>query len=123
MKAQLVLYDEDCGVCTSLAGMLERHGVAVAAIGSLHGERWLNDLPPAARYASVHAIATDGKRRSGGAALPCILRALPGGRPLAAAAAAFPRLTNALYTRFARQRRRLSTVIGQRACGPGDPEV
>jgi predicted DCC family thiol-disulfide oxidoreductase YuxK len=117
MKAQLVLYDEDCGICTAFAMRVEQRGVPVAAIGSPQGERWLHDLTPAERYSSFHAIDELGDRHSSGAAVPVVARALPGGRPLAAIAAAFPRLTEALYVRFARNRHRISAVLGTRACG------
>ncbi len=119
MKAQLVLYDEDCGVCTMIAGWLERRGIAIGAIGSHHGERWLHDLTPIERYSSVHAIDWREGRHSAGAAIPVILRALPGGQAVAPIAAAFPRLTQALYARFAHHRYGISTLLGQQACaGP-----
>ena len=101
-----VLYDEACGVCTALAGWLARHGdgLVVAAIGSELGELLLRDLTPAERYASVHAIDGAGRRRSGGAAVPVALDAVPFARPAAWLARRLPRATELAYCAFARHR-------------------
>jgi predicted DCC family thiol-disulfide oxidoreductase YuxK len=56
------------------------------------------------KMASWHLVTKDGRVYSAGAALPPLLRLLPGGRPLAALAAAFPRLTERGYRHVARTR-------------------
>jgi predicted DCC family thiol-disulfide oxidoreductase YuxK len=114
-----VLYDEGCGFCTGLAAWLAgRPGIAAAAIGSAVGARALRDLPPQRRYDAVHVVAADGRRWSGGAALPVVLRALPGGRAPAAVLAALPGVTERGYRLVARNRALVSRIA--RALGlPG----
>lgn len=56
------------------------------------------------KLASWHLVTADGKVYSAGAAFPPLLRLLPGGRPLAALTAAFPRLTERGYQHVARTR-------------------
>lgn len=102
-----MLYDEDCGFCTRLAARLaDAPEIAAAPIGSPLGSLLLRDLSPAERYASVHVVDTLGRRRSAGAALPPLLRRLPGGRPVAAACEALPGLTEYGYQLVARNRGR-----------------
>ena len=110
-----VLYDEGCGFCTALAARLERfgRGLEVAPIGSATGERLLGDLEPEERYAVVHAVDEEGRRRSGGAAVPPILARLPGGRLPARVAAAIPGLTERSYALVASHRGTLSRVLRQ----------
>ena len=112
-----VLYDEGCGFCTALATRLARisRGVAVEPIGSATGERLLADLEPEERYAAVHVVDGEGRRRSAGAAVPPLLARLPGGRLPAALAARFPRLTEAGYRLVARNRGVLSRVTRTRS--------
>jgi predicted DCC family thiol-disulfide oxidoreductase YuxK len=118
----MVLYDEDCGICSWLAWRLERaDGISVAAIGSREGEVRLRDLGRDARYANVHVVDAIGRRRSGGEAIPALLRALPGGRPLAALAAAHPALTAWGYRLVARNRRALSRLTGVDGCATHVP--
>jgi predicted DCC family thiol-disulfide oxidoreductase YuxK len=107
-----VLYDESCSVCTRLAAWLARRdGVVAVGIGSPRGARELRDLPAAERTAAFHAIDAQGRRRSGGAALPLVLGALPGGTVPAALAASFPRLAELGYATIARHRRLLSRLL------------
>ena len=107
----LVLYDEGCRFCTAAADALAVRGLRVAPIGSPLGATWLRDLDREARYAAFHAVDAAGRRRSGGAAVPVVLDALPGGRPLAALARAAPRLTDAGYALVARHRNVLSRLV------------
>jgi predicted DCC family thiol-disulfide oxidoreductase YuxK len=113
VAALTVLYDETCGVCTALAGWLQRRGrdVAVAPIGSTVGARLLRDLSPRERYASVHVVDRLGRRRSGGAAVPPVLRTLPGGAGPGALASALPRVTDAAYRLLSARRGLLGRVL------------
>jgi predicted DCC family thiol-disulfide oxidoreductase YuxK len=111
-----VLYDEDCGLCAWLAAWLERADVVVAPIGSRVGERQLRDLPHAQRYATVHVVDNAGRRHSGPAGLPPLLRGLPRLRWTAALAEAMPWLTAWAYGLVARHRRTLSRVLALEAC-------
>ena len=110
-----MLYDEGCRFCTAVAGALAARGLAVAAIGSPAGNTWLRDLDHGDRYAAFHAIDGAGRRRSGGAAVPLVLEALPGGRLPAALARGTPGATHLGYALVARNRGALSRVVGSRA--------
>jgi predicted DCC family thiol-disulfide oxidoreductase YuxK len=118
--ATLVLYDGDCGICTSFAEWLVGRGVAVAPIDSPEGERWLRDLSWPARTASFHAIDANGRRRSGGEAVAGVLGAL-GARRTATLVRAMPRTTEAAYRLVARNRAVLSRLTGSAACMPRAP--
>jgi predicted DCC family thiol-disulfide oxidoreductase YuxK len=113
VAALTVLYDETCRACTALARWLQHRGrdVAVAPIGSAQGARLLRDLTPAERYATVHAVDARGRRRSGGAAVPPVLRSLPGGAGPGALAAALPRVTDAAYRWLSARRGLLGRVL------------
>jgi predicted DCC family thiol-disulfide oxidoreductase YuxK len=107
-----VLYDEGCPLCVRLTGPLGSDGsVAVAAIGSETGARLLHDLTPEERYASVHVVDGDGRRRSGAEALPPMLRRVRGGRPLAWLVERSPRVAAVGYDLAARNRARLSRLL------------
>lgn len=100
-----VLYDEGCGFCTDLAAWLARRpGLRVASIGSAEGVVLLRDLTPAQRYDAVHVVDADGRRRTGGAALPPVLRLLPYGGVPSGILAALPGATERAYRLVARQR-------------------
>jgi predicted DCC family thiol-disulfide oxidoreductase YuxK len=68
----------------------------------------LQALTPTERMASWHLISPSGRRRSGGAAVPALLRLLPAGRLPAAGFARFPRLTDRGYRWVAEHRSQLS---------------
>jgi predicted DCC family thiol-disulfide oxidoreductase YuxK len=110
-----VLYDADCGFCMSLLSALLRWDRA----GRLHpialqrpeADDLLQELTPAERMASWHLISPSGERRSEGAAVPPLLRLLPGGRLPAAGFARFPRLTDRGYRWVAERRSQLSKWV------------
>lgn len=114
-----MLYDEACDACTALAAWIARRGVRVAPIGSDEGGLWLRDLAPAARYAAVHVIDAEGRRHTGGAAVPVVLSALPGVRPLALVARRFPRVTDTAYRALARRRSAVARLLGARRASRG----
>lgn len=108
-----LFYDADCGFCRWAAAKVvawDRHGAVrmVALQDRAEAERLLAAMPEEARMASWHLV-TDAGVYSAGAALPVLLRMLPGGAPLAKAAAALHPLTNAAY-RFVAARR---SVLGR----------
>jgi hypothetical protein len=71
----------------------------------------LADLSSSERMASWHLVSPTGRRHSGGAALPPLLRQLPGGRGPAAVFARFPALTESGYRWVAGHRERLSSLV------------
>ena len=114
-----VLYDRDCGFCMwLLAGLLRwdrASRLRPIALQRPEADHLLADLEPAERMASWHLISPGGKRRSGGAALPPLLRLLPGGHVPAAAFAQFPGLTDCGYRWVAAHRSQLSRWVPKRA--------
>ena len=107
-----VLYDADCGLCTWLLSALlrwDRSGrLHPIALQRHDADDLLRELTPAERTASWHLISPTGERCSGGAAVPPLLRALPGGRLPAACSERFPGLTDRGYRWVAAHRSQLS---------------
>jgi predicted DCC family thiol-disulfide oxidoreductase YuxK len=111
----LVLYDADCGFCKWLLAAILRldraERLRPIALQRPEADDLLADLPPAERMASWHLIDPIGVRRSGGAAIPPLLRLLPSGRVAAATFARFPRLTDRGYRWVAEHRTQLSRWV------------
>jgi predicted DCC family thiol-disulfide oxidoreductase YuxK len=110
-----VLYDADCGFCKWLlsAVLLWDRAARLHPIALQRSEAddLLQELTPAERMASWHLISPTGERRSGGAAVPPLLRVLPAGRLPAAGFARFPRLTDRGYRWVADHRSQLSRWV------------
>ena len=110
-----VLYDDDCGLCKWLLSGLLRWDRAERlrpmALQRPEAEELLPDLTPEQRMASWHLISPTGARSSGGAALPPLMRLLPGGQLPAAAFARFPRITDRGYRWIAEHRTQLSKPV------------
>ena len=115
-----VLYDEDCGFCRWAAARLRRldrrHELRFASIQSREGERLLAQIPAEQRLDSWHVVASDGRVRSSGAAVPEVLRRLPGGSVPAAVAQAAPGATEVAYRFVANRRVRWARLLGEDAC-------
>ena len=118
MARALILYDDDCGLCQWLLAWFLRwdraHKLQPIALQSSQAENLLADLEPEQRMASWHLVS-DGERRSAGAALPPLLRLLPGGRPVAALFAHLPQLTERGYRWVADHRSALGKLVPDRA--------
>ena len=114
-----VLYDGDCGLCTwTVAALLawDRDGrLRPCAIQGADGQRLLSDLGQQERLSAWHLVGPDGARSSGGAAIAPLLRLLPGGTPLAAAASLAPGLSGRAYRGVAEHREGLSRLLPGRA--------
>lgn len=113
-----VLYDGDCGFCKwSLALLLrlDREGrLRPLPLQAPAAEPLLGDLEPEQRLASFHLVAPNGERRSGGAALPELLRQLRGCSLPAALFARFPGATDRGYRWVATHRVGLSRWVPRR---------
>jgi predicted DCC family thiol-disulfide oxidoreductase YuxK len=113
-----IVYDRECGFCRwSLRKVLawdRRKALTPVALQDPAADRLLASLPEQARSDSWHLVMSDGRVYSAGAAAPPLLRLLPGGRPLALLAAAFPRLTEAAYRSIARHRSLLGRLLRAR---------
>ena len=113
-----VAYDEDCGACRWTAERLRRCDpdgsltfVSIQRAGDL-----LRAVPPQRRLDAMHAVTSDGRVFTGGAAIPVIARALPGGRPVAWLASVWPAGTERLYRAAAARRTAIGRWLGQEAC-------
>jgi predicted DCC family thiol-disulfide oxidoreductase YuxK len=110
-----VLYDGDCGFCKWLLAALLRwdRGARLrpVALQRPEADELLAELAPPERMESWHLVSPAEERSSGGAALPALLRLLPGGRVPAAAFARAPRLTERGYRWVADHRSGLSKLV------------
>jgi predicted DCC family thiol-disulfide oxidoreductase YuxK len=111
----IVFYDADCGFCNWLLAWLlrwdRRQLLCPRALDRPEAATLLADLTPPQRTESWHLISPDGARRSGGAALPTLLRLLPGGAIPGVLLERAPRLTDRSYRWVADHRRRLSRMV------------
>lgn len=103
----MILFDGRCGFCRRCVERLlrwDRQGrLRPVALQDPEADALLGAMGEDRRLASWHLVTADGVVYSAGAAFPPLLRLLPGGRPLASLAAAFPSLTERAYRRVARR--------------------
>ena len=115
MRRAIVLYDRDCGFCRwSLARLLSwdrRRALRPVALQDPEADQLLPGMGEEERMASWHLVLDDGRVVSAGAAVEPLMRLLPGGRPFAAFARAFPGLTERGYRFVARHRGRLGRFL------------
>lgn len=118
-----LLYDADCGLCRWITAKLlawdRRGALQPLAIQDPEAARLLAAVPAEQRISSWHLVA-NGVVCSGGEAVPPLLRLLPGGRLLAAAAAALQPVTNAAYDLLARRRAALGRLVSAGARARAD---
>ena len=116
----LVLYDDGCGFCrwsaSKIAAWDQDRRIRFAPIRSAEGEARLEGMDAADRDSSWHLITREGRVASAGAAVPLLLRELPGGSPLARVADALPRSTDRAYRVVARRRVALGRLLHVDAC-------
>jgi predicted DCC family thiol-disulfide oxidoreductase YuxK len=114
-RSWVIFYDADCGFCNWLLAWLlrwdRRELLRPCALDRPDAETLLAGLTPSQRMESWHLISPDGARRSGGAAVPALLRLLPGGAVPAALLERAPRLTDRSYRWIAAHRSSLSRLI------------
>ncbi len=127
MPGATLLYDEDCGFCRwSLAKILawdRRRTLRPVPLGSEEADRILAGMRREERMASWHLLDREGRLHSAGAAFPPLLRLLPGGAPLAAAAARAPRLSERGYRWVADRRSRLGKLVTEGARRRADRRI
>lgn len=108
MAQAVILFDSCCGFCRRWVSRLltwDRHGrLRPVALQDPEADELLGGMNQERKMSSWHVVTADGRVYSAGAAFPPLLRLLPGGRPLAAVAATFPRLTERAYQHVARTR-------------------
>jgi predicted DCC family thiol-disulfide oxidoreductase YuxK len=120
MDRVIVLYDDGCGFCrwsaSRIAAWDRPRRLRFAPIRGAEGEARLKGMDPVQRDGSWHLIARDGRVASAGAAVPLLLRELPGGGPLARVTDALPRTTERAYRAVARRRGKLGRLLHVDAC-------
>lgn len=118
MAIVTVAYDEDCGACRWFADNLRkldrRHNLNFVPIQT--ADRHLRPVPEEHRLDAMHAITSDGRVYTGGAAVPVIARELPAGRVLSAVAGASPTVTDRVYRAAAARRTQIGRLLGADAC-------
>jgi predicted DCC family thiol-disulfide oxidoreductase YuxK len=118
MAIVTVAYDEDCGACRWFADHVRKldrsHNLNFVPIQA--ADRQLLPVPKEERLNAMHAITSDGRVYTGGAAIPVIARELPGGRLVGAAAELSPSLTERIYRAAAARRTTIGRWLGADAC-------
>ena len=104
----VLLYDSECPFCRwatkTILGWDRRGRIRPVPLQDPEADRLLSGMDRKTTMESWHLVATDGQIRSAGQAAPWLFRMLPGGRPLAAIASTFPRVTERAYRWVARHR-------------------
>lgn len=107
-----VLYDDDCGFCKRLLSKFlawdRGRRLRPIALQDPEAERLLGEMPQERKMASWHLVAPGGTVRSGGEALPALLRLLPGGGAPAWFVDRIPGTTDRVYRWVAANRSALS---------------
>jgi predicted DCC family thiol-disulfide oxidoreductase YuxK len=110
-----LLYDPDCGFCRVCVAVILRWDRArrlrPVALGSEEADSLLAGMPDERRMASWHLALPGRPVRSAGAAFPELFRMLPGGRPVAALTARFPRASDHAYRLVAGNRSLLGRAL------------
>ena len=116
MEQAVILYDADCGFCRWSADRIlawdVRHRLRPVALQDPEADVVLQGMGSDRRMASWHLVTPDGRVLSAGAAVPDLLRLLPGGAPLALVSTLAPGPTEAAYRLVANHRDRLASMLG-----------
>jgi predicted DCC family thiol-disulfide oxidoreductase YuxK len=122
-----VLYDADCRFCRWSLGKLlawDRHRrLRPVALQDAEADALLGRMDPERRMSSWHLVTPDGRVHSAGEAVAPLMRLLPGGRPLAAFAAACPRLIEHAYAFVADHRGRFGRLVPRDAAQRADARI
>ena len=116
----VLLYDADCGFCRwSLDKILarDRHRrLRPVPLQSAEADTLLPGMDHEKKMASWHLVTPDGTIYSAGDAVAPMMKLIPGGKPIAAAAIAAPGPTRAAYRLVARNRTKLGRLLGTQKC-------
>jgi predicted DCC family thiol-disulfide oxidoreductase YuxK len=116
-RRAVLLYDRECRFCRwSLRRVLawDRRGrLRTVALQDDEANRLLAEMAVPRRMESWHLVARNGEVSSAGRAVAPLTELLPGGRPLAALARAFPSTTERGYALIARRRSTLSRIVAR----------
>jgi predicted DCC family thiol-disulfide oxidoreductase YuxK len=125
-RALTVIYDDDCGVCSFTAGLLERldtrGGLSFrgsSTIGAEGADALPSGVTPELASSTVIALRKDGAFVTRGEAVSAVLGVVPG-FGLVAAILRIPGVSSiagALYDAFATRRTDVSVELGLAACG------
>jgi predicted DCC family thiol-disulfide oxidoreductase YuxK len=114
----IALYDGDCGFCEVMLAVLLRWDLAnrvrPVPIQSTRGDELLVDIEREDRLKSWHLLDVGGTLHSGGAGIPVIFAALPGGARIARVVSRFPTATSRTYDWVASHRVLLGRGLGAR---------
>jgi predicted DCC family thiol-disulfide oxidoreductase YuxK len=127
MPEVTLIYDSDCGFCrwclSKVLAWDRRGAVRPVALGTGEADRLLDGMPSAKRSSSWHLIDAGGAVHSAGAGFEPLLRLLPGGGPLAALAAKFPRATERGYRAVAGNRSLFGRLVTDGAKRRADEKI
>jgi predicted DCC family thiol-disulfide oxidoreductase YuxK len=127
IRPAAILYDADCGFCRWSLGKLlawDRHRrLRPVALQDPEADTLLGAMDPERRTSSWHLVTPDGQVHSAGEAVAPMLRLLPGGRSLAALAAAFPRVIEQAYSFVATHRGRVGRLVRREAAERADARI
>jgi predicted DCC family thiol-disulfide oxidoreductase YuxK len=105
----LLAYDAHCGPCTRFRHFVHfidsRDEIEFVSLVDADDAGLLDEIPKAERHTSFHLIFPDGNLLTGAAAIPTLLKLLPGGRLLSrviVSAPGGPLLISIVYAGFAR---------------------
>ena len=120
MDRLALVYDDDCGLCRWILGIILRWDRArrlrAVALSSPEAKELLSFMNEDERVASWHLVKPTGEVSSAGAAVAPLMRILPWGTPLAMLAEAFPGTTARIYDWIARHRHTLGARLGLQSC-------
>jgi predicted DCC family thiol-disulfide oxidoreductase YuxK len=127
VKGAILLYDRDCGFCRWALGKVlawDRRGrIRPVSLQSKEAERLLHGMSDEERMGSWHLVEPDGEVRSAGAGIAPLLRVLPGGSPLSAAAARMPGAMEHGYRWVAGRRSRWGKLVSDGAKRRADRRI
>jgi predicted DCC family thiol-disulfide oxidoreductase YuxK len=126
MAREAIVYDDDCGFCRWSLGVVlawdRGQGLRPVALQDPEADALLRGVPPDERMKSWHLVTVD-RVSSAGAAVPRLLRRLPGGTPLALVFERLPRATERGYRFVADHRSAFGKLVPRSALLRADARI